>query len=150
MLNDNDRPYEIVVGVDGSEMSLEAPAWAGDEAMRIGASLTAVMAWTFPNVWGPTPTWPPGMDPIEETRKQLAQAVRSVLGKNRSLAVRESVIEGHAASVLIDAAQRADLLVVGRHGHTQVVGKLFGSISQHCASHAPCPVTIVGPGTRKA
>jgi len=136
---------KIVVGIDGSDSSLQALAWAARLCRLSGATLTTVMAWSVPNAWGRTPTWPPGMDPAEETRKQLAHAVESVLGAHDAPTVHEVVVEGHPASVLIDAGSDADLLVVGRRGRTEVLGMSFGSVSQHCASHAPCPVVVVGP-----
>lgn len=45
--------------------------------------------------------------------------------------------------MLLDAAQGAELLVVGSRGHHAVSGLLLGSVGLHCATHAPCPVLIV-------
>jgi len=137
----------IVVGVDGSESSLQALQWAVGLTDATGAKLEAVMAWEWPNVWGPTPTWPPDQDPAEETRKLLAQAVDSVLGPGSAQKVQQVVTEGHAASVLIAASEHADLLVVGSRGHGTFAGALLGSVSQHCVTHAVCPVVVVRPGS---
>jgi nucleotide-binding universal stress UspA family protein len=52
-------------------------------------------------------------------------------------------VHGHPAQVLLNVADRADLLVVGSRGHGGVAGALLGSVSQHCAHHARCPVLIV-------
>jgi len=133
----------IIVGVDGSESSLQALRWAIGLAKLMGAKLEAVMAWEWPNVWGPTPTWPAEVDPAEVTRSQLAQAVDSVLGPGSAPDVQQIVTEGHAASVLITASEHADLLVVGSRGHGTFGGALLGSVSQHCVTHAVCPVVVV-------
>jgi hypothetical protein len=41
------RKGRVVVGVDGSECSLEALRWAFEEASRHGAELVAVTTWTL-------------------------------------------------------------------------------------------------------
>ena len=46
------------------------------------------------------------------------------------------------AEALVEATRHADLLVVGSRGHGAFAGMLLGSVSQHCASHAHCPVVI--------
>jgi nucleotide-binding universal stress UspA family protein len=53
------------------------------------------------------------------------------------------VAPGHPAKVLLDAANGAELLVVGSRGHGTFAGILLGSVSQHCVQHAPCPVVVV-------
>jgi nucleotide-binding universal stress UspA family protein len=52
--------------------------------------------------------------------------------------------------VLIDAADGATLLVVGRRGHGGVVGLLLGSVARACTEHAPCPVVVVPPAPSDA
>ena len=62
------------------------------------------------------------------------------------MVVEPLVVYGHAADVLVRAAEGADLLVVGSRGHGGFAGMLLGSISQHCVQHAPCPVLILRDG----
>ena len=47
------------------------------------------------------------------------------------------------AETLLDAANGAALLVVGRSAHRGLVKKLLGSVSQRCVHHAECPVIVV-------
>jgi nucleotide-binding universal stress UspA family protein len=53
------------------------------------------------------------------------------------------VVEGRAGPVLADAADGADLLVVGSVGHGGLAGALLGSVGQYCAHNAACPVVIM-------
>ena len=57
---------------------------------------------------------------------------------------------GQPAPVLLDAANDADLLVVGSHGHGRFSGMLKGSVSTHCVEHASCPVVVVRGEARVA
>jgi len=51
--------------------------------------------------------------------------------------------EGTPAQVLLEAADGADLLVVGSRGHGGFAEALLGSVSEACVHHAQCPVVIV-------
>jgi len=52
-------------------------------------------------------------------------------------------VEGRAAQVLVDAAEGAELLVVGCRGHGGLAEALLGSVGQYCVHHASCPVVIM-------
>jgi nucleotide-binding universal stress UspA family protein len=67
--------------------------------------------------------------------------VRQVLGDEHAVVI--EVIEGGATSVLVEAAQDADLLVVGNQGRGNIASALLGSTSAEVADAAPCPVVIV-------
>ena len=75
--------------------------------------------------------------------KTVADAIHTVAGPGRKVQVSAQVREGNAAQVLIDAADGADLLVVGSRGHGGFTEALLGSVSQHCVHHASCPVVIL-------
>jgi nucleotide-binding universal stress UspA family protein len=45
--------------------------------------------------------------------------------------------------VLIEASKSAALVVVGAQGHGYLRGLVMGSVSQHVARHAHCPVVVV-------
>jgi nucleotide-binding universal stress UspA family protein len=64
------------------------------------------------------------------------------------VSIERQVIEGPAGEVLVGAAAEGDLLVVGSRGHGGFASLLLGSVSQHCARHASCPVVIVPPAAR--
>ncbi|MFD9130733.1 universal stress protein [Kitasatospora sp. NPDC059571] len=135
----------IVVGVDGSPSSNAALRWAARQAELTGASLDAVTGWEYPASYGWGGTMIDG-DFAALAGKVLADAVAAELGAEPPVTVRERVLNGNAATVLLDAAHGADLLVLGNRGHGGFTQALLGSVGQHCVQHADCPVVIVrGP-----
>jgi nucleotide-binding universal stress UspA family protein len=133
----------IVVGVDGSEPSIDALRWAIAQARLTGASLEVVTTWEYPTSFGFAPPWPPDFDPEREAEEALGKVLERELSAHGDVEVHESVREGHPAPVLVQAAEQADLLVVGSRGHGAFAGMLLGSVSEHCVSQAPCPVVVV-------
>lgn len=142
-MSDSAPPTEerIVVGVDGSEASIDALHWAARQATLTGAELKVVIAWHFPVVSGDSP-----ISTVPDWQTD-ALIVMDSLMKNAQLpeALRTSreVIDGHPAQVVTRAAAGADLLVVGSRGHGGFSGMLLGSVSDYVCAHAPCPVVVV-------
>jgi nucleotide-binding universal stress UspA family protein len=139
----------IVVGVDGSEGSLEALRWAADEARLRGAKLVALHAWSAPYAPAMPGIGEPAALPVDRTVVQeaadeaLDASLREAGVAAEGIELERAVIEDSAARALLDRAEDADLLVVGSRGHGRIAGALLGSISQQVAQHAPCPVVIV-------
>jgi len=143
--------HRIVVGVDGSPSSREALRWAVRQAELTGAGIQAVIAWHYP-VMASGYAWAP-VSPDQETdfrgiaAKVLAEEIAETVDPASSVQVSQQVVEGNAAAVLTDSAAGADLLVLGSRGHGGFASALLGSVSQHCAHHAPCPLVIIrAPG----
>ncbi|TMM35529.1 MAG: universal stress protein [Actinobacteria bacterium] len=136
----------IVVGVDGSPGSRKALTWAAAEAMDHGANLVVL------NVWEHTLLPPAGSvsvseryvpDPSQATAEDLLQIIKEELGEEPPVLVQPRVKQGRPAKVLIEDSADADLLVVGPRGHGGFAGLVLGSVSQHVAAYAKCPVTVV-------
>ena len=136
----------IVVGVDGSAGSRTALTWAAAEAADHGAELIVV------NVWEHTLLPPAGSlsvsehyvpDPSQRSADSLVQVIKEELGEEPPVLVQTRVKQGSPAKVLIEESAGADLLVVGTRGHGGFAGLVLGSVSQHVAAYAQCPVTVV-------
>jgi len=144
-----DQRRRIVVGVDGSPSALKALRWAIAQAQRTGASVDVVASWLDPvasaySSFGFSPVFPDDEDWAGLTDKYLQAAVaEAVDGRRSRVQIVTRVVRGHPAQVLLDAAEGAQLLVVGSRGHGTLAGLLLGSVSQHCVQHAPCPVVVV-------
>ena len=134
----------IVVGVDGSPPSRTALQWAAAEAADHQSDLLVVSVWEPPLI-------PPMGNPSlgrevmtsDSAADDLVAVIRDELGENPPVLVQPRVAEGNPAHVLIESSQDADLLVVGTRGHGGFSGLLLGSVSQHVAAYAKCPVTVV-------
>ena len=80
-----------------------------------------------------------------DSQKMLNDAMAPLLVIHADVPVQTTVIEGHPAPVLVAASKGADLLVVGSRGHGEFAGMLIGSVSEHCAANAHCPVLVLRP-----
>jgi len=136
----------VVVGVDGSRGSRNALTWAAAEAADHGADLVVLNAWerTLLPPLG-NPSVPPGniADPAQSAAEYLLQVIQEELGDDPPVLAQPLVKHGNAAEVLIAESAAADLLVVGTRGRGGFVGLVLGSVSQHVAAYAQCPVTVV-------
>jgi nucleotide-binding universal stress UspA family protein len=129
--------HRVVVGIDRSESSMRALDWAAAEAERTGAVLEIQTAYEPGYVHVTQEEVQRGMDRlVEHAAAHVATIAPGVvtIGKTH---------EQSPAEVLIEASEGADLLVVGSRGLGGFKGLLLGSVSQQCAHHAHCPLTIV-------
>ena len=138
--NPDARSGRIVVGVDGSEESLNALRRGYRVSKALHTNLTAVTVWRYPAAYGSLPSdWSP------EDDAHLVQegAVRTVFGTDVPGWFDAKIAEGSPAEVLINESRGAEMLVVGSRGHGGFAGLLLGSVSSACAEHADCPVLVM-------
>jgi nucleotide-binding universal stress UspA family protein len=132
----------IVVGVDGSEPSIEALRQAQRLATPLGAKVMANAYWDYPQVYAGYVMV--GIEGFEERAAQiLDEAVRTAFGDETPSNVVTNLVRGHPRDALIEATRDADLVVVGRRGHGGFGGLLLGSVSSALVAHAHCPVLVV-------
>ncbi|WP_345593970.1 universal stress protein [Streptomyces marokkonensis] len=138
----------ITAGVDGSEESLAALAWAAREAVRRGTPLHVVHAWRFQPQ---DAVGTEGRDAQERwVRDAVAESVGAVTERYPDLTVSAEVREGDPVAALLAAAGDSGTLVLGSRGHGAVVGFLLGSVGQQVIAEAPRPVVLVRAGEETA
>jgi nucleotide-binding universal stress UspA family protein len=137
-----ERP-RIVVGYDGSESANNALEWAARQAELTGSTLDVVTAWGWPTTYGAPLPLTEGFSPESDARKVVEGAGGLLAERHPGLEVKLVTTEGHPAPVLVQASKGASLLVVGSRGHGEFVGMVLGSVSEHCATNAHCPVLIL-------
>ncbi len=137
--------HRIVVGVDGTDGGRRALRWALHEAAVRGSTVQAVMSWRWDTA-DPTESTEQARESAERTlRDEIAEQTAAVPA-SAGVTVAAEVVEGRAADVLCRAAQEADLLVLGSHGHDRVYHTVLGSTAQECVESAECPVVVIPVG----
>jgi nucleotide-binding universal stress UspA family protein len=141
-MNDRRQIRSIVVGVDGSDASLEALRRAQDLAVPLAANVIALACWDYPQVYDGYVAV--GIDDFDVRAGEiLTEAVAKALGPEVPANVETRLTRGHPRPTLIEESKSADMLVLGRRGHGGFGGLLLGSVSSACVAHAHCPVLIV-------
>ncbi len=131
----------VIVGFDGSATSRAAAELAAGEAALRDAELEVIMTWDWPIAYARTPMLHES-DPVGEIRKEFEAEVDSLQKRHPGTVITSVFTHGHPVPTLVEASKDADLLVVGNRGHGEFVGMILGSVSQHCAAQAHCPVLI--------
>lgn len=134
----------VVVGVDGSAVSVRAVRFAFGFAAQHDAEVVVVHA--------SGENGSPQVETREEAAlregrgpvgTELAECVRQYSG------VRHQLVNatGQPAEVLLAASAEAELLVVGSRGKGAVHRALMGSVSRVVVDSALCPVAVLSPET---
>jgi nucleotide-binding universal stress UspA family protein len=140
----------VVVGFDCSPESYSALASAIKEAQERGATLEVVHAWHRMYVVGRNDRIvdiEPYEHKLAQARRTLDDAIDFVSVKAPDLCVVPWLVEDDPAHALVEAAEGADLLVVGKARRNWLDRGLGGSVSNACRRHAPCPVAVVPDAT---
>ena len=136
----------IVVGIDGSPQGEAALRFAFEEARLRGLPLQIVCAWEPSDSAYIGEAFVPTPDVFLAAENRADDVLRTALEQlapDPAIDVEALSVEGHAATVLVEQARDAKLLVVGSRGRGAAASLLLGSVSQSIAHHAPCPLVIV-------
>ena len=133
----------VVVGVDGTEHSGEAVAYAFAQASARGGQLVAVHAWTAddyysaePDMEGAIAAWHRNAD------LALAESMAGWQELFPDVTVQRVVDHRRPLESLLEYAHTADLLVVGTRARGRPSRYSLGSVTRHLMSEAACPVAV--------
>lgn len=137
----------VVVGVDGSDTSKVAVAWAARAAALREAPLQLVTAMAVPVAFAGGIGVPQSYfdDQQQEASRVLDEATKiaaDVAGEGK-LTVHTERRNGSAISGMLDWSERARAIVLGSRGLGEVSGGLLGSVTSSVATHAACPVVVI-------
>ncbi|MCD7442332.1 universal stress protein [Streptomyces lincolnensis] len=140
----------VVAGLDGSAESRAAAEWAAREAKLRGLTLKLL------HVWEPVPE-PVAQAPLvggetlqhwsERIPREAAEGIRL---RHPGVEVEARHEPGRPAEILTEAAQDAELLVLGSRGMSGIGGFMVGSVGLAVVAHAERPVVMVRAGEQAA
>jgi nucleotide-binding universal stress UspA family protein len=117
----------VVVGVDGSNASLNAAQWAVAEASSRWTALRLVYADEGPGDDG-------------RARRAIDSAQSLVTSCAPTLKVQTAMVQGGAAHVLIAESAHASMVCIGADDR---YGTTLGPVAASVSLHAQCPVAII-------
>ncbi len=127
----------VVVGVDGSEPAQAAVAFAFEQAAGYAAPLVAVCA--LADTAGVLGT-------ARQVEEDFDQALAKYEPDYPEVEVQRSAAQGAPRGALLEAAARAQLLVIGARGRGGLPEMRLGSVSFAVLHYAPCTVSIIREG----
>lgn len=136
----------ILVGIDGSESSQRALAWAIDEAQLRNADVHVVHAYKTEYLfYADVPA-----TAIAIPRAEVEAAAEAMVKQAVEAAATEGVIidaecvnSANPAGELVERSGDAELIVLGTRGLGGLRGLLLGSVTLKVAQQSRCPVVIV-------
>lgn len=143
----------VLLATDLSPTTDLATDWAFDLAARTDAALLIVSVIDPHELMLPGGGFRTRVDQIRERREATAQQLVA-RGRRVGIPVTFLVWTGEPGESIVAAAEAecVDVVLVGAHSRGALGRLLMGSVSEHVARHAPCPVLIVRavPKTRHA
>lgn len=138
------RLTTLIVPVDDSAESLKAANYAAAMAKGFGAELVLVHC-------EPAVSLRLGRPNADEAEARRRAAAEDVLAPYRLMCAeyevpcRELALEGPSAETIVDAAraEKADMVVIGSRGKTDIEALAVGSVTHTLLTMAPCPVLVV-------
>lgn len=135
-----DGPRAILVGIDGSDSSLRAAAYAVGLARRQRCRLVAVFVRTLPPFMLPTDTIGSAVTTLMDTHDAVERELRRALADvDAHLIVR--IGEPYTELLAVAQELRADAVIVGRS--TKTLHRIAGSLAVKLVRCGRWPVTVV-------
>ncbi|MDW0314338.1 MAG: universal stress protein [Nitrososphaeraceae archaeon] len=141
----------ILIGIDGSESSIDAADYAIEMAKKDGAQVIALTVNRIPlSSYGlATPQEEVKQSKDNEEMQEFKEWLDKISqnAKQNSVQLKKEIINSQmsveAAIVEYAESEGVDLIVVGTRGNSGIKNMLLGSIASGVVKYATCPVMVV-------
>jgi nucleotide-binding universal stress UspA family protein len=141
----------ILVGIDGSESSIDAADYAIEMAKKDGAQVIALTVNRIPlSSYGlATPQDEVKQSKENEEMQEFKEWLDKISqnAKQNSVQLKKEIINSQmsveAAVVEYAESEGVDLIVIGTRGNSGIKNMLLGSIASGIVKYATCPVMVV-------
>jgi nucleotide-binding universal stress UspA family protein len=141
----------ILVGIDGSESSIDAADYAIEMAKKHGAQVIALTVNRIPlSSYGLATPQDEVKQSIENEDMQEFKEWLDKISQNakrNSIQLKKEIINSQmsveAAIVEYAESEGVDLIVIGTRGNSGIKNMLIGSIASGVVKYATCPVMVV-------
>lgn len=144
-MSETKTPGPVVVGVDFSKDNAPALEYAAAVAKRRGLPLELVYA-VEPQTAPPTYLAMTMHEITEEAEGALADEANALREDTPGLTVTTRFLAQSPTDALVEASERASMVVLGSRGHGSFAQLLLGSVAWRVTSRAAGPVVLVRPG----
>lgn len=134
----------ILLPVDGSVHSDKAAEYAADMAKTMNAAIVLLHC----RKAVPADLGEPNVQQVLERYTKEAETIlkpyRDLL-ESRNIPIRETIIGGRPGEAIADVAEaeKADMVVMGSKGKSDLEGLIVGSVTHKVLHTAHCPVLVV-------
>jgi nucleotide-binding universal stress UspA family protein len=144
---------KILIGVDDSPHSHAAVEFVRKMTWP-RESRVVVLSVVRPVIGVYAEAYVPAASYVEEMRDDLVRFHQETVAsaerdlQTTGLKTEARILHGDPRTALVEAAraEKADLVVVGSHGHTGITKLVMGSVASYVVAHAPCSVMVVKLG----
>jgi nucleotide-binding universal stress UspA family protein len=138
---------KALIAVDGSKHTKKVLAYLATHEDLLGATPEFLVLNVQPQI-PPRAANAVGREIVQDFYRSNAETVLSPVSKfleRHNLTYKTKFVVGHAAEEIINAAEgiKADIIVMGSHGHGSFGSFLLGSVAQKVLSSSHVPVLVI-------
>jgi nucleotide-binding universal stress UspA family protein len=138
----------VVLGVDPNKPDDRPIEVAFRRAKRLGVPLVAAHGWETPAVfsWDAETVTGAVTEHDRQAEALFDELLRSWQERHPDVVIRPMRVHKHPATAVLEAAEEAQVVVLGRHGSGMFGGFAFGSVARAVLHYAECPVVVAPAG----
>lgn len=133
----------ITIGVDRSDHSRKALAWAFTRAEQTDRELLVLHAWQPRDAQDPNLGTADWQSYTVQCRAEIEASVADQKQLHPGVKVLTEIADGNPTRALMDQSRNSDLIVIGARGRGGFEGLELGRVAGDVLAHANCPVLVM-------